>query len=131
MAARRRFPAESGFKSCRCRTNQPPVHPVRPRRGASKLRSSPLEPISGHRATHVYGTKGMSDRRSYLMGAGCILMVALMSQGSGGAQDPTVATVASPALVTATAAPVADQGVASQSPRVIISVTAFRPPREG
>jgi hypothetical protein len=65
------------------------------------------------------------------MGAGCILMVALMSQGSGGAQDPTVATVASPALVTATAAPVADQGVASQSPRVIISVTAFRPPREG
>jgi hypothetical protein len=65
------------------------------------------------------------------MGAGCILMVALMSQGSGAAQDAPVATVASPAVVTATAAPVADQGVASQSPRVIISVTTFRPPREG
>jgi hypothetical protein len=58
-------------------------------------------------------------------------MVALMSQGSGAAQDPPVATVAGPVVVTATAAPVADQGLASQSRRVIISVTAFRPPREG
>jgi hypothetical protein len=51
--------------------------------------------------------------------------------GSGAAQDPPVATVAGPAVVTATGAPVADQGLASQSPRLIISVTAFRPPREG
>jgi hypothetical protein len=59
-------------------------------------------------------------------------MVALISQSSIAAQDsPPVATVASPAVVTATAAPVGDQGVASQSPRVIISVTAFRPPRDG
>ena len=58
-------------------------------------------------------------------------MVALMSQGSGAAQDPAVATVAGPAVVTATAAPIADQGVASQSPRVIIKVTAFRPPHDG
>jgi len=34
-------------------------------------------------------------------------------------------------MITAAAAPLADQGVASQSSRVIISVTAFRPPREG
>jgi hypothetical protein len=59
-------------------------------------------------------------------------MVALMSQSSVAAQDsPPVATVAGPAVITATAAPVADQGVASQSPRVIISVTAFRPPHDG
>jgi hypothetical protein len=74
----------------------------------------------------------MGDRRSRLMGAACACMVALMAQSSVAAQDsPPVATVAGPAVVTAMAAPVADQGVASQSPRVIISVTAFRPPREG
>jgi hypothetical protein len=66
------------------------------------------------------------------MGAGYALMVALMPQSSVAAQDSLpVATVAGPAVVTATGAPVADQGVASQSPRVIISVTAFRPPRDG
>jgi hypothetical protein len=80
----------------------------------------------------VYGPKAMGDRRSCLMGAGCALMVALLSQSSVAAQDtPPVATVASPATVTAAAAPAADQGLASQSPRVIISVTAFRPPRDG
>jgi hypothetical protein len=74
----------------------------------------------------------MGDRQSRLMGAACVCMVALMSQSSVAAQDsPPVATVAGPAVVTATAAPVADQGLASQSPRVIISVTAFRPPRDG
>jgi len=75
----------------------------------------------------------MGDRRSAILGAACACMVALMSQSSIAAQDsPPVATVASPAVVTATAAPVADQGVASQSPtRVIISVTAFRPPQDG
>jgi hypothetical protein len=74
----------------------------------------------------------MGDRQSRLMGAGGALVVALMSQSSIAAQDrPPVATVASPAVVTATPAPMANQGVASQSPRVIISVTAFRPPRDG
>jgi hypothetical protein len=75
----------------------------------------------------------MGDRRSCLMGAACACMVALMSQSSIAAQDrPPVATVAGPAVVTATGAPAADQGVASQStPRVIISVTAFRPPHDG
>jgi len=73
----------------------------------------------------------MGDR-SRLMGAGCAGMVALMSQSSVAAQDsPQVATVAGPAVVTATAPRVADQGVAGQSPRVIISVTAFRPPHDG
>jgi hypothetical protein len=74
----------------------------------------------------------MVDRRSRLMGAGCALMVALMSQSSVAAQgSPSVATVAGPAAVTAMAGPAASQGVASQSPRVIISVTAFRPPHDG
>ncbi|MGA7384323.1 MAG: hypothetical protein WBW81_06420 [Methylocella sp.] len=55
-----------------------------------------------------------------------------MSQSPVAAQDsPPVATVAVPAVVAATGAPGADQGVASQSTRVIISVTAFRPPHEG
>ncbi|MGH6843609.1 MAG: hypothetical protein ACRECU_02570 [Methylocella sp.] len=55
-----------------------------------------------------------------------------MSQSSVAAQDgPLVATVASPAVVTSTVAPVADQGVTSQASRVIISVTAFRPPHDG
>ncbi len=74
----------------------------------------------------------MGDCWSRLMGAGGALMVALMSQSSVAAQDsPLVATVAGPAAVTAAGASVADQGVASQSPRVIISVTAFRPPHDG
>ena len=52
--------------------------------------------------------------------------------GAVAAEDSAlVATVAGPAVVTATAAPVDDQGVASQSPRVIISVAAFRPPHDG
>ncbi|MGH6862864.1 MAG: hypothetical protein ACRECN_01100 [Methylocella sp.] len=67
-----------------------------------------------------------------MMGAACVCLVALMVQSSVAAQDsPLVATVANPAVVTAAAAPVADQGVASQPSRVIISVTAFRPPRDG
>ena len=71
----------------------------------------------------------MGDRRSRVKDAGYALMVALVFQSSVAAQDgPPVATIASPAVVTAMGAPVADQGVASQSPRVIISVTAFRPP---
>jgi hypothetical protein len=66
------------------------------------------------------------------MGAAGALVVAVMSQSSIAGQDrPLVATVTNPAVVTATAAPVADQGVASRSSRVIISVTAFRPPRDG
>lgn len=66
------------------------------------------------------------------MGAGCACMVALASQGAVAAEDSVpVATVASPAMITATPASIADQGVASQSSRVIISVTAFRPPRDG
>jgi hypothetical protein len=74
----------------------------------------------------------MGNRLSCLMGAACAGMVALMSQSSVAAQDsPGVATVAGPAAVTATAAPGADQGVASHSPRVIIRVTAFRPPHDG
>jgi hypothetical protein len=74
----------------------------------------------------------MGDRRSCLLGAACACLVALMSQSSVAAQDSRpVATVAGPAVITATAAPMADQGVASQSPRVIISVTAFRPPHDG
>jgi hypothetical protein len=81
----------------RCRTNQPPVHPVRPRRDAPKLRSSP------------YLDVGNGQWPVTLGGVGYALMVALMSQGSGTAQDPAVATVAGPAVVTATAAPVADQ----------------------
>jgi hypothetical protein len=39
------------------------------------------------------------------------------------------ATVESPAVVTATAA--SQEGFASPSPRVIVSVTGFQPPREG
>jgi hypothetical protein len=75
----------------------------------------------------------MGDRRSRLLGAGCALMVALMSQSSIAAQDsPPVATVASPAVVNATRAPpVGDRAVASLVPHVIISVTAFRPPHDG
>jgi hypothetical protein len=66
------------------------------------------------------------------MGAGCACMVALARQGAVAAEDSVpVATVAGPAVVTATGAPVANHGVASQSPRVIISVTAFRPPHDG
>jgi hypothetical protein len=46
------------------------------------------------------------------------------------AQDsPPVATLANPAVVTATAT--SDQGIVSQSPRVIVSVTGFRPPHDG
>jgi hypothetical protein len=74
----------------------------------------------------------MGDRRSAIMGAAHACMVALMSQSFVAAQDsPPVATVARPAMITAAGAPAADQGVASQSPRVIISVTAFRPPHDG
>ena len=74
----------------------------------------------------------MGDCWSRLMGAGGALMVALMSQSSVAAQDSSpVATVAGPAVVTAAGASVADQGVASQSARVIISVTGFRPPHDG
>jgi|GEM_PF-1920318 len=75
----------------------------------------------------------MGDRRLRLMGTAGALVVAVMSQSSIAGQDrPLVATVTNPTVVTATAAPVADQGVASQSPtRVIISVTAFRPPHDG
>jgi hypothetical protein len=66
------------------------------------------------------------------MGAGCALMVALAYEGAVAAEDSVpVATVVNPAVITATPAPAADQGVASQSARVIISVTGFRPPREG
>jgi hypothetical protein len=73
----------------------------------------------------------MGDRRSAIMGA-CGLMVALACEGAVAAEDSVpIATVASPAVITATPAPAADQGVASQSPRVIISVTGFRPPHEG
>jgi hypothetical protein len=47
------------------------------------------------------------------------------------AQDnSSVATVSNPAVVVAAAA-APDQGIASQSPRAIISVTGFRPPRDG
>jgi hypothetical protein len=42
---------------------------------------------------------------------------------------PSSATVESPAVVTATAAPA--EGFTTQSPRVIVSVTGFEPPREG
>ena len=74
----------------------------------------------------------MGNRRSCLMGAACAGVVALMPQSFVAAQDsPGVATVAGPAAVIATAASGADQGVASQSPRVIIRVTAFRPPHDG
>ncbi|MGH6936207.1 MAG: hypothetical protein ACRED2_08500 [Methylocella sp.] len=74
----------------------------------------------------------MGDRRSAIMGAGCALLVALAYEGAVAAEDSVpVATVVNPAVITATPAPAADQGVASQSPRVIISVTGFRPPREG
>ena len=74
----------------------------------------------------------MGDRRSAIMGAAHACMVALMSQSFVAAQDsPPVATVVRPAMITAAGAPGADQGVASQSPRVIISVTGFRPPHDG
>jgi hypothetical protein len=74
----------------------------------------------------------MGDRRSAIMGAAHACMVALMSQSFVAAQDsPPVATVARPGMITAAGAPAADQGLASQSPRVIISVTAFRPPHDG
>lgn len=74
----------------------------------------------------------MDVRRSAIMGAGCALMVALAYEVAVAAEDSVpVATVVSPAVITATPAPAADQGVASQSPRVIISVTGFRPPHEG
>ena len=74
----------------------------------------------------------MGDRRSAIVGAACACVVALMSQSFVAAQDsPPVATVAVPAVVTATGAPATDQGVVSQPPRVIISVTAFRPPHDG
>jgi hypothetical protein len=43
--------------------------------------------------------------------------------------DRLLATVENPAVVTATAAPA--EGFTSQSPRVIVSVTGFEPPREG
>jgi hypothetical protein len=43
--------------------------------------------------------------------------------------DLLSATVENPAEITATAAPA--EGFASQSPRVIVSVTGFEPPREG
>jgi hypothetical protein len=43
--------------------------------------------------------------------------------------DRPSATVDSPAVVTATAGPA--DGFTSQSPRVIVSVTGFEPPREG
>jgi hypothetical protein len=40
-----------------------------------------------------------------------------------------VATISNPAMVTAAAAP--EEGIVSQSSRVIVSVTGFRPPRDG
>jgi hypothetical protein len=43
--------------------------------------------------------------------------------------DRPSATAESPAVVTATAAPA--EGFTSQSPRVIVSVTGFEPPRDG
>jgi hypothetical protein len=43
--------------------------------------------------------------------------------------DRLSATVENPAVVTATAAPA--EGLTSPSPRVIVSVTGFEPPREG
>jgi hypothetical protein len=74
----------------------------------------------------------MGDRRSAIMGAGCALMVGFASEGAVAAEDNVpVATVANPAVISAAPAPAAEQGVASQSPRVIISVTGFRPPHDG
>jgi hypothetical protein len=68
----------------------------------------------------------MGNRRLAIMGAGCALMVALACEGAVAAEGSVpVATVATPAVITATPALAADQGVASQSPRVIISVTGF------
>lgn len=58
------------------------------------------------------------------IGAGAIFLdLALAQNGS------LTATAGSPAVVTATAAP--QEGFMSQSPRVIVSVTGFEPPREG
>ncbi len=58
------------------------------------------------------------------IGAGAIFLdLALAQNGS------LTATAGSPAVVTATAAP--QEGFTSQSPRVIVSVTGFEPPREG
>ncbi len=62
----------------------------------------------------------MGDRRSAKMGAACGCMVALMSQSFVAGQDRPLPR-----------GPVADQGAASQSPHVIISVTASRPTHDG
>ncbi len=57
-------------------------------------------------------------------GAGAIFWDSALAQ-----DDRSSATAGSPAVVTATAAPA--EGFTSQSPRVIVSVTGFEPPREG
>jgi hypothetical protein len=64
------------------------------------------------------------------IGVAWVFAAGPMFWGSPLAQNsPPVATVSNPAVVTATGAP--DQGIVSQSPQLIISVTGFRPPHEG
>jgi hypothetical protein len=76
----------------------------------------------------------MVDRSScmVMLGGGSAFVLALALQGSLVAQvSSAVATVSSPAAVTATIKPADEQGIAAQSRQVIITVTGFRPPQAG
>jgi hypothetical protein len=105
------------------------ARPEPPHRAASRLHSSRPEPISPI-GRGVVWEKAMVNQA--ILAAGVALAVAAgpMVWDSPLAQNNLpAATVSNPAVLTAAAAP--DQGIANQSPRAIISVTGFRPPRDG
>jgi hypothetical protein len=76
------------------------------------------------------GKKAVGNRTIFAIGMAWVFATGPMFRDSPLAQNsPPVATVANPAVVTAMGTP--DQGIVSQSPRVIVSVTGFRPPHDG
>ena len=74
----------------------------------------------------------MGDRRSFAAAAFGALAIVLGNLGPAATEgSQLIATVDRPALVTAAAAPGPELGPADQPARVIISVMAFTPPRDG
>ncbi len=75
----------------------------------------------------------MSNRAIVAIGMVCVFAAfaagSMFSDSPLAQNSPLVATAASPAVVTATAAP--EQSIVSQTPRVIVRVTGFRPPHDG
>lgn len=74
----------------------------------------------------------MGDRRSSAAGALGALAIMLACIALASAEDSQlIATVERPAVVTAAAVPGPDAGMADQPARLVVSVTAFTPSRDG